>query len=124
MDTKINTFGRKLLNLCKSSGLRILNGRHKADPTGYITFYNATGKSLIDYVLVDCNTIDSVNLFSYGNFNVYSDHSPVSFSISYDCPIVDKQNDRNDMNLSGRTSCKTVRWNDENSDDILDKIRM
>ena len=125
MDTGINTFGRKLLNLCKSSGLRILNGRHKADPTGNITFYNATGKSLIDYVLVDSNRIDSVNLFSSGNFNIYSDHSPVSFSISYDCPIVEKQNDSiNDMNLSGRTSCKTVRWNDENTNDILDKIRV
>ena len=125
MDTGINTFGRKLLNLCKSSGLRILNGRHKADPTGNITFYNATGKSLIDYVLVDSNRIDSVNLFSSGNFNIYSDHSPVSFSISYDCPIVEKQNDSiNDMNLSGRTSCKTVGWNDENTDDILDKIRV
>ena len=28
------------------------------------------------------------------------------------------------MNLSGRTSCKTVRWKDENTDDILDKKRV
>lgn len=34
MDLHINQFGRKLLILCNSSGLRFVNGRHRNDPTG------------------------------------------------------------------------------------------
>ena len=40
-DKTVNQFGRKLLSLCKSSGLRIVNGRHTGDKNGSITFYNA-----------------------------------------------------------------------------------
>ena len=123
MDIGINTFGRKLINLCKSSSLRIVNGRHSMDLSGNITFYNATGKSLIDYLLAEPSRLDSVKTFSSGNFNTFSDHSPITFSISYVCPIVGQQIENvDDASTDGRTACRTVRWNDENTNDILDKL--
>ena len=47
-DVDIAPVCRKRLILCKTTGLRILNGRHSGDRKGNITFYNANGSSLID----------------------------------------------------------------------------
>ena len=49
-DNVFNSSGQKLLDLCKSSDLRIVNGRCGDDSeTG--TFYSHNGKSLIDYAI-------------------------------------------------------------------------
>lgn len=45
----INSHGRALISLCKSTQLRILNGRSSDDKTGKVTFCNSRGTSLIDY---------------------------------------------------------------------------
>lgn len=50
-DKRINNYGGKLLELCKSSGLRIVNGRHHGDVPGYYTFFCSRGNSVIDYLL-------------------------------------------------------------------------
>ena len=50
-DTKApNSFGQRILQLCKSYGLRICNGRFGED-SGKITFNNKNGCSVIDYLL-------------------------------------------------------------------------
>ena len=81
MDMLVNTFGRKLISLCKTTGLRIVNGRHSQDPNGNITFYNSRGTSLIDYVLADYCLFEKILEFSAGVFNTFSDHSPVAFCL-------------------------------------------
>jgi len=81
MDKHVNEFGRYLLNLCKTVGIRIVNGRHVNDEKGSFTFYNANGTSLIDYVLADTSCINNIEKFHSGNFNSFSDHSAVSFSL-------------------------------------------
>ena len=50
-DLGTNNYGTKLLTLCKSSGLRILDGRHKHNPNKDFTFVGAKGLSVIDYCL-------------------------------------------------------------------------
>jgi hypothetical protein len=51
-DTKPpNNFGRRMLQLCMSTGLRICNGRVGQD-SGTITFNNKNGCSTIDYQTV------------------------------------------------------------------------
>ena len=52
MDTVVNQFGRKLITLCKTTGFRILNGRHNKDLNGSFTFFGPNGISMIDYLLV------------------------------------------------------------------------
>ena len=44
----------KLIGLCKTTGLRIVNGRHSQDPNGNITFYKSPGTILNDYISADC----------------------------------------------------------------------
>ena len=52
-DLSINSHGRALISLCKFARMRILNGRDNDNITGKVTFCNARGTSLIDYVLVE-----------------------------------------------------------------------
>ncbi len=45
----IDSQGKHLLDLCKGTGLRILNGRMLGDTSGYFTCYNHVGlPSVID----------------------------------------------------------------------------
>lgn len=53
MVRKINTYGRKPINLCKSSHLRIVNGPHKSDPTGSYTYCGPNGRFVVDLVLTN-----------------------------------------------------------------------
>lgn len=75
-DKHINNYGRKLLELCKSSGLRIVNGRHPGDVPGDYTFFCSRGNSVIDYLLTESSLFFSIGHFSTGVFNIFSDHSP------------------------------------------------
>ena len=91
MDKGINNFGKKLINLCQTTGLRIANGRKENDCNGNITFFNANGTSTIDYLLTDMNTLDTVFNFQTGKFNIFSDHAPLTFVINqfpkYKCRV-------------------------------------
>ena len=52
-DKEVNNYGKKLLELCKSTSLRICNGRvQPVMDTGNFTFISNMGSSVIDYVLV------------------------------------------------------------------------
>ena len=49
---QVDTHGKMLLDLCKATGLRILNGRVIGDALGHFTCYSHTGApSVIDYIL-------------------------------------------------------------------------
>ena len=52
-DTTINNHGRQLINICKNTDLRILNGRTKGDSLGRPTFHGKNGISTIDYIICD-----------------------------------------------------------------------
>ena len=52
--------GKSLLNLCKSSGLRIINGRVLGDSLGYHTCFSKNGNpSTIDYFLASPEILDN-----------------------------------------------------------------
>ena len=51
-DPQLNEFGRALITLCRSSGMRICNGRTAGDLQGLCTCFPFTGgKSMVDYFL-------------------------------------------------------------------------
>lgn len=82
LDTKIDSSGIKLLQICKDACLRILNGRVGDDAgIGNFTFQSAQGKSLIDYVLLSPGMFDIINGFTVHHISVFSDHAPIQFSI-------------------------------------------
>ena len=53
-DKYMNESGRKMLNLCRTTGLKIVNGRTKSDHLGRVSFVNANGTSCVDYHLTSC----------------------------------------------------------------------
>ena len=58
-DKKVERFGRLLLELCQSSGLRIANGR-LGQESGKFTCFKWNGQSVVDYALVDRMLFDGI----------------------------------------------------------------
>lgn len=76
--------GKLILELCKSTGLRILNGRTTGDDKGKLTRYPANttdNPSTIDYALCDKNIIDSILSFLVLPYNGLSDHCCISVKL-------------------------------------------
>ena len=80
-DFKVNNFVEKLLNLCKSTGLIILNGWKSGEEQGKITFYNSRGMSTIDRRIVCKHCLLHVHSFVVDSFHEYLDHAPFILSL-------------------------------------------
>ena len=81
----IDEQGKLILSLCKSSALRILNGRTPGDECGRFTRYpsNITDKpSVIDYALCSERIIEEVKSLFVLPFNGLSDHCCISLTIT------------------------------------------
>ena len=112
-DTCTNSFGRKLIRLCKATGLRLCNGRISGDEHGKITFFNHLGTSVIDYALTDSKLLEHVKNFRVLDFNEWSDHAPivltfVKYGIEYPYPMT------NDVNSN--INVYRYKWNDDYAD--------
>ena len=59
LDT-MNIYGTRLLNMCKATGLPIVNGRHANGRSNEFTFYGANAMSVIDYSLAPYNVFDII----------------------------------------------------------------
>ena len=51
-DTVLNSFGKRLLNMCTAFGLNIFNGVCNGDLQGLYTFISNSGNSVNDYFMV------------------------------------------------------------------------
>ena len=92
LDTKCNRFGSKLLDLCKSTCTRIVNGRI-GDDQGAFTFMSWNGASVVDYLLSkECN-FSNITCFNVGSINVWSDHAPLYFSLSCNNILLNEQDE-------------------------------
>ena len=81
-DSKLpNNSGKFLLNLCKESGLRILNGRKIGDPQGNFTCITYNGCSVVDYIIVSQEFINSIGYFEVHNFTSLSNHCALSCTL-------------------------------------------
>ena len=80
-DYIVDSHGRKLLDLCKSSGFITANGRLGDDyGIGEVTYHSTHGVSTVDYLLLHNTDIGSLFNFEVLMPNEYSDHSPLSLS--------------------------------------------
>ena len=82
--------GRLILDLCKSSGMRILNGRIPGDLHGDFTRYPSNlcdMPSVIDYCLCSDPLIRQVKSFSVLPFSGISDHCCISITIEINTDI-------------------------------------
>ena len=92
LDSICNPHGIKLLDLCKSTSMRIANGRLGSDhQIGTYTYTCHTGSSVIDYLLLSQHDFSHIANFKIGSFCEWSDHAPLSFDIG--CNIDATEND-------------------------------
>ncbi len=78
----IDTHGKLLLDLCKSSGLRIINGRKLGDLCGNFTCFNHRGSpSVIDYALCSYDLFNDIEYFHVQDLLPYSIHCMISCSM-------------------------------------------
>ena len=80
-----NVYGLILLSLCKSTGVRIVNGRQGEGHYNDFTFKGAPGLSTIDYLSTTSDMFNSINKYSVCNCPRFSDHhrkKPPHFSFS------------------------------------------
>ena len=64
MDIKpLNNSGKLLLNLCKETSLKILNGRKIGDTFGKYTCRTYNGCSVVDYTLISTSSFQNVGKF-------------------------------------------------------------
>jgi len=94
MDNKaVDNCGSKLLDICKMSGLRILNGRSIGDTVGRFTCYSHNGNpSTIDYMLVHKTMLKKISYFVVGELCPKSIHCLIGCSIKI-AKVYSKSND-------------------------------
>ena len=74
--------GKELLELCKSLGLIILNGRKVGDLFGKYTSFQWNGCSVVDYVLASNSIYPSISYLKIGNFIPWlSDHCALRYTL-------------------------------------------
>ena len=79
----INQHGRELLQMCRTTGLVIVNGRRGYDKhIGNFTYVDTAGKSLVDYVVASPNVFRNIENFKLSNKFPESDHLPINFTIA------------------------------------------
>ena len=82
-DKHVNPFGIELMSLCTAIDLRVCNGSFPPDlGTGDFTCHTANNSSCVDFVLVNNSLAPKVNSFSVGNLKPFSDHCPITLTMS------------------------------------------
>ena len=110
-DKKTNDYGIKLLQLCKSCDLAILNGRAGSDKgKGITTFCGPKGESTVDLVLCNKYVLNNVIDFSISDHVCFSDHKIVCFKLkSFLNNNIHKGNNKSHDNKSHRPKWKEDR---------------
>ena len=82
-DLKVCEFGHKLLSLCQTSGLRIVNGRKLGDTLGIKTCHKWNGSSTVDYAISQISLFSQILSFRVlDTLNEWSDHCPIYLNLN------------------------------------------
>ncbi|VDI57810.1 Hypothetical predicted protein [Mytilus galloprovincialis] len=79
----LDSFGRKLIQLCYTTGLTVANGRLGDDSDGKFTFCTSRGRCVNDCLLVSPIDYKLISYFNVLQFNEFSDHSPLFFQLNF-----------------------------------------
>jgi exonuclease III len=133
-DSTVDKYGGRLLNMCKSLNLYILNGRVGSDKgVGHVTCRDA---SLVDYVIASADMFEIVKTFEVLPFDpMVSDcHNPVTLSFNVSNNSLHGSNnklnivpDRNEP-ASNTVGCdpapRRPKWNPDSKQLFLENINM
>lgn len=91
-DSTVNNFGRKLINLCRETQLRLVNGRALGDLSGKYTCYQKNGNSVVDFVVVNEQLLQNIVWFKVHEPIHLSDHALIS--TMFHCKKVQQERDK------------------------------
>ena len=110
MDTGTNSYGEKLLSLCKSVPLRICNGRKIGDILGDYTCFTWNGKSTVDYCMVSPRLYHQIQSFQVDKlYPTLSDHCPIHVKLR--TRFI--SNSRSSENINFLEKPTKIRWDKE-----------
>ena len=115
-DKGMNGNGAELLQFCKFSEFRILNGRTgKDNGIGKFTYVCSSGRSVVDYVLCKQCDFSYISGFEVLPETIYSDHCQLKLSMKF--KMTKKSIPKNNM-------CKSriLRWDNSEQADYRDKL--
>ena len=93
-DSKVNEHGKKLIQLCTSNNLCILNGRKEGDSIGKFTFISKRNEaSTVNFTIASENLYEDVSNFVVNAQTFLSDHSQISLWISQDNMKISNKSD-------------------------------
>ncbi|MEW8544930.1 MAG: reverse transcriptase family protein, partial [Candidatus Thiodiazotropha sp.] len=116
-DHVTDAYGRRLLELCKTTNLLIANGRLGSDKDiGEFTFYGEKGCSVVDYLLVPLIDFEFISYFEICDVTEFSDHAGLSFGLS--C----KQKSDNNTTISEQTYARKLKWNNDKMADFQNSV--
>ena len=119
MDKSINSYGRKLIELCKINKMLILNGRansERGNISDGFTCFKYNGSSTVDYTVAECSILKYIKHFSMLEKQVDSDHSPLSFTLEIETDI-------NDPRKSDQyNTLEYYKWDPNNKFDFINSI--
>ena len=99
-DLVLDNYGRRLLDLCKSTDLLIANGRLGDDKDiGEFTCVTSRGRSVVDYLLLSLQNFDCVSHFSICDIDEHSDHSALYFCLKLSGNDIDHNRTHNQVLL-------------------------
>ena len=125
-DIVCNNYGKRLIELCSSTGLIIANGRCGTDE--HFGKTTCDGVSLIDYVLCSPKFLVKISVFEVLPFcNMLSDkHNPVQFSFKMNNVNVSIENNDNDcmpINNDVHNKCHdTARWSNDKKESFINGL--
>ena len=114
----VNNNGLLLLEFCKQTGVRIMNGRVGNDMgVGRYTFVGHRGCSVVDYVLATQELFNFVSEFEVQDPNILSDHCLINFSFAFKSQQASSQTEQCEQVLG-----KYI-WNNDFENEYIDRLQ-
>ena len=84
-DGEVNKHGNKLIGFCRSTNLKIVNGRKSGDSLGrFNLFYNNNGASTVDFCLSDDKIFPLIKNFTVQKQTFLSGHCQIALWLESD----------------------------------------
>ena len=113
----IDSYGKRLIELCKTTNLLIANGRLGSDKgIGEFTFYGQKGCSAVDYLLLSLLDFEFISHFNVCETTEFSDHAGINFGIF--C----KKRTQIDQSTPYETPPRKILWNENKAESFKNDV--
>ena len=121
-DLILNSHGKKILELCHTFNLSVLNGRLSGDPRGLYTFHDPNlGASTVDYSICSQSFFKHIKNFMVLPQNELSDHSKIVTELNYEITATLPTRDKYDW-IENNNNYKWVENKSEEFKNYLDQL--